>query len=96
MSPEPPEIPPDSPPDAPPDAPPQDLASDRGQTDLHSPQRWLIELRIAHADLDNLIDIASQVPGGDQLALQRLKKRKLLLRDQIARMEREHDPREPA
>ena len=63
---------------------------------LHSPQRRLIELRIAHADLDNLIDVASQIPNGDQLALQRLKKRKLLLRDHIARIERELDPREPA
>ena len=76
--------------------PPSDQSFDGQDINLHSPQRRLIELRIAHADLDNLIDVASQIPNGDQLALQRLKKRKLLLRDHIARMEIELDPREPA
>ena len=62
---------------------------------LHSPQRRLIELRIEHADLDDLIDAS---PGGplDELALRRLKKRRLVLRDQIARLEAELDPPEPA
>ncbi len=87
---------PQPPPTDPPSDLPPDLSGDGAQTNLHSPQRWLIELRIAHADLDNLIDTASRVPGGDQLALQRLKKRKLLLRDQIARIEFELEPREPA
>ncbi len=63
---------------------------------LHSPQRRLIELRMEHADLDSLIDrTADQVPA-DDLALRRLKKRRLLLRDQIARLEVELDPPEPA
>jgi hypothetical protein len=63
---------------------------------LHSPQRRLIELRMEHADLDSLIDrIADQTPI-DDLALRRLKKRRLLLRDQIARLEAELDPPEPA
>jgi hypothetical protein len=63
---------------------------------LHSPQRRLIELRIEHADLDDLIDRC--VPGqhGDDIALRRLKKRRLLLRDQIARLEGQLDPPEPA
>ena len=65
-------------------------------SNLHSPQRRLIELRIEHADLDNLIDQAGVAPGADQLAMQRLKKRRLLLRDQIARLETELDPPEPA
>jgi len=50
---------------------------------LHSPQRRLIELRIEHADLDELM-------------LRRLKKRRLALRDMIARLERMLDPPEPA
>jgi len=62
---------------------------------LHSPQRLLIELRIEHADLDDLIDARRVVPV-DELALRRLKKRRLLLRDQIARLEAELDPPEPA
>jgi len=63
---------------------------------LHSPQRRLIELRIEHADLDSLIDrLAEEVPL-DDLALRRLKKRRLLLRDQISRLEVLVDPPEPA
>jgi hypothetical protein len=63
---------------------------------LHSPQRRLIELRMEHADLDDLIDRNTVDVGVDELALRRLKKRRLLLRDQIARLEVELDPPEPA
>jgi len=63
---------------------------------LHSPHRWLIELRIEHADLDNVIDHNGQQPTVDDLLLRRLKKRRLILRDQIARLEVELDPPEPA
>ena len=63
---------------------------------LHSLSRRLIELRIEHADLDSLIDRAMLDAGGDELVLRRLKKRRLLLRDQIARIESELEPRTPA
>jgi hypothetical protein len=63
---------------------------------LHSPQRRLIELRIEHADLNGMIDRLALMPLGDELALRRLKKRRLLLRDEIARVEAELDPPEPA
>ena len=63
---------------------------------LHSPQRRLIELRIEHADLDSLIDMAPLSLPRDDLALQRLKKRRLLLRDQIASLEAKLNPPEPA
>jgi hypothetical protein len=63
---------------------------------LHSPQRRLIELRMEHADLDGLIDHSALVLPNDDLALRRLKKRRLLLRDLIARLEAELDPPEPA
>ena len=70
---------------------------------LHSPTRRLIELRIEHADLDELIDASRGAPldasrGAplDELALRRLKKRRLALRDQISRLEAELDPPEPA
>ena len=62
---------------------------------LHSPQRHLIELRMAHADLDQLIDAAGQ-GSIDELALKRLKKRRLLLRDQISQLEAELSPPEKA
>ena len=66
------------------------------EENLHSPHRRLIELRIEHADLDSLIDRAVAEVPEDDLALRRLKKRRLLLRDQIARLEGQLDPPEPA
>jgi hypothetical protein len=66
------------------------------EQNLHSPHRWLIELRIEHADLDSLIDRHAGQPTLDELLLRRLKKRRLVLRDQIARLEGELDPPEPA
>jgi hypothetical protein len=66
------------------------------EENLHSPQRRLIELRIEHADLDDLIDRSGDASPLDDLALRRLKKRRLMLRDQIARLEVELDPPEPA
>lgn len=62
----------------------------------HSPQRRLIELRMEHADLDDLIDRIIADATVDELALRRLKKRRLLLRDHIARLELDLDPPEPA
>ena len=63
---------------------------------LHSLPRRLIELRMEHADLDNLIDRAAARRRQRRPALRRLKKRRLLLRDQIARIEAELDPLRPA
>lgn len=66
------------------------------EDNLRSPQRQLIELRMEHADLDSLIDRLADQPQPDDLALRRLKKRRLLLRDQIMRLEAELDPPQPA
>jgi len=63
---------------------------------LHSLPRRLIELRMEHADLDNLIDQAALTLPDDELSLRRLKKRRLLLRDRISQIEAELDPPEPA
>ncbi len=63
---------------------------------LNSPARQLIELRMEHADLDALIDRASEANPLDELSLRRLKKRRLALRDQISQLEQLLDPREPA
>jgi hypothetical protein len=63
---------------------------------LHSPQRRLIELRMEHADLDSLIDQASEERPLDDLVLRRLKKRRLALRDQISKLEARLQPPEPA
>ena len=65
-------------------------------TNLHSPERRLIELRMEHADLDAMIDRAAEESPVDELMMRRLKKRRLALRDQIARLELALDPKEPA
>jgi len=65
-------------------------------SNLHSPERRLIELRMEHADLDALIDGAAAQTPVDELMMRRLKKRRLALRDEIARLERVLDPKEPA
>jgi hypothetical protein len=65
-------------------------------SNLHSPERQLIELRMEHADLDALIDRAANESPVDELMMRRLKKRRLALRDKIARLELVIDPKEPA
>ncbi len=46
----------------------------------------LVELRRQHRVLDDEISALSERPLGDQLQLKRLKKRKLHLKDEIARV----------
>lgn len=65
-------------------------------SNLHSPERRLIELRIEHGDLDAMIDRAIDASPLDELLMRRLKKRRLALRDEIARIERTLTPDEPA
>jgi len=65
-------------------------------TNLHSPERHLIELRMEHADLQAVLRRLRAVEPLDQLAIRRLEKRGLRLREQIARLELVLDPKEPA
>ncbi len=52
----------------------------------------LRELRVSHRDLDYLIDSLSHDPMMDQLRIRRLKKRRLVLKDMIVRLESELIP----
>jgi len=47
----------------------------------------LEQLKSEHRDLDDVIARLTDDPAPDRLQLQRLKKRKLLLKDQIAKLE---------
>ena len=47
----------------------------------------LAELKLEHRDLDVVISAFSSEPSFNQIQLRRLKKRKLLLKDQISRIE---------
>ncbi len=49
-------------------------------------QQRLQVLEIEHHDLDEVIQRLEGTPGQDRLQLQRLKKRKLLLKDQIQKL----------
>lgn len=49
-------------------------------------------LQIEHRDLDEAIKAMEATRRGDQVALKRLKKRKLMLKDDIARIEDELTP----
>jgi hypothetical protein len=55
--------------------------------DLATIKLKLAELRSEHRDLDDIIARVQESQPFDQLQLQRLKKRKLALKDQIARLE---------
>lgn len=53
-------------------------------------------LTVEHRDLDEAITLLATTPGKDELQLRRMKKRKLVLKDCIAELERQLQPDEPA
>lgn len=57
--------------------------------DRTTAMRRLEEMRTEHRDLDDVILKITTVPPYDQLQVQRLKKRKLLLKDMISKAESE-------
>ncbi len=61
-------------------------------TELFARVQRLRELRIEHRDLDDVICRVSLDIYVDELQLRRLKKRKLMLKDQILRLESELIP----
>ncbi|MDN5781248.1 MAG: YdcH family protein [Luteimonas sp.] len=56
----------------------------------------LVELKTEHRDLDLAITRLQVDIQADELAVKRMKKRKLQLKDQIARLESDLIPDEPA
>ncbi len=67
-------------------------ADDKVNTELLERMQKLRELRIEHRDLDDVIARLSMDLYINELQLKRLKKRKLLIKDQIARLESELIP----
>ncbi|HTT39917.1 MAG TPA: DUF465 domain-containing protein [Burkholderiales bacterium] len=53
-------------------------------------------LKVEHRDLDAVIARLSEDPAQDELQLKRLKRRKLLVKDHIAMLERQLIPDVPA
>jgi hypothetical protein len=56
-------------------------------TELFKGIERLRQLRIEHRDLDDIIARLSMDFNADEIQMKRLKKRKLLLKDQITRLE---------
>lgn len=61
--------------------------NDKVDTECFKEFARLRELRVSHRDLDYLIDKLSHDPMVDQLRIRRLKKRRLILKDTITRLE---------
>ena len=59
-------------------------------------ERRIVELKLEHGDLSLAIDALVKTPVHDELQLKRLKKRKLLLKDQISFLEAQLTPDIPA
>jgi len=55
--------------------------------EMQSIRAQISVLELEHGDLDAIIDRLVEDPVLDQLQLRRLKKRRLLLKDQIARLQ---------
>lgn len=56
----------------------------------------LITLQLEHRDLDHAIQQLESAPPHDELQVRRMKKRKLVIKDQIVWLERQLEPDEPA
>jgi hypothetical protein len=65
---------------------------DIGNADRVALMQRLVALKVEHRDLDAVIQHLVQDPRRDELQVTRLKRRKLLLKDQIAWLERQIDP----
>lgn len=55
-------------------------------------QQWLDQLRVEHRDLDEVIYHLVRTAHHDNMRIQRLKKRKLKLKDMISKLESELIP----
>lgn len=68
------------------------LALDLSQEEAVEFEAELSRLKEEHRDLDRAIEALEQIVAGDQLQIQRLKKRKLVLKDRISFVEDQLTP----
>jgi hypothetical protein len=65
-------------------------------SDIRTLQMQMLELEGEHRELDHLIETLEQGPVHDELAIRRLKKRKLALKDRLNQLAEQLRPNEPA
>ncbi len=65
-------------------------------TDIRTVQMRILELEAEHRELDHVIEELTAAVVVDELAIRRLKKRKLQIKDQIALLAGQLSPSEPA
>ena len=68
------------------------MGSDLSQEEAAELQTELARLKQEHRDLDTAIEALERMVAGDQLQIQRLKKRKLILKDRIGFLEDQLTP----
>jgi hypothetical protein len=68
------------------------MADQSGDAEYAAIRAEIERLRLEHGDLQAAIDALLSVGSVDQLQIQRLKKRKLILRDRIQRLEDDLTP----
>ncbi len=64
--------------------------------DIRTVQMRILELEAEHRELDHVIEELTASVVVDELAIRRLKKRKLQIKDQMALLSAQLDPNEPA
>jgi hypothetical protein len=68
------------------------MGSDLSQEETAELEAELARLKLEHRDLDMAIEALERMVAGDQLQIQRLKKRKLILKDRISFLEDQLTP----
>jgi len=68
------------------------MGSDLSQEETAELESELARLKQEHRDLDMAIEALERMVAGDQLQIQRLKKRKLILKDRISFLEDQLTP----
>jgi hypothetical protein len=68
------------------------MASGLSQDEVAEYEQELARLKQEHRDLDTAIEALERMVAGDQLQIQRLKKRKLILKDRIGFVEDQLTP----
>jgi len=72
------------------------MATELNEEEIAAIREKLESLRIEHRDLDDVIGRLVEDPAQDELQIRRLKRRKLMLKDQITILERQLVPDIPA